>query len=141
MKILLVLPAGERVRVTPASPRVPRRRMLRFSVLPLTTVAALTPPRHEVGLCDENVEPLDLEADVDLVGITFMTALAPRAYEIARAFRARGKRVVAGGYHPTLCTEEVLPHFDAVVVGEAEGAWERNSRVASSTRVNTGAPA
>ena len=30
---------------------------------------------------------------------------------------------VAGGYHATLCTEEVLLHFDAVVVGDAEGAW------------------
>jgi radical SAM superfamily enzyme YgiQ (UPF0313 family) len=125
MKILLVLPAGERVRVTRESPEVPRRKMLRFSVLPLTVVAALTPARHEVALCDENVEPLDFDLDVDLVGITFMTALAPRAYAIAREFRRRGKLVVAGGYHPTLCTAEVLEHFDAVVVGEAEGGWER----------------
>jgi len=49
-------------------------------VLPLTTVAALTPSEHDVTICDENVEPLDLDADVDLVGVTFMTALAPRAY-------------------------------------------------------------
>ncbi len=123
MKILLVLPAAERVRVTKESPRVPRRSMLRFSVLPLTTVAALTPMRHEVTLCDENVEPLDLDADVDVVGITFMTALAPRAYEIAGAFRARGRIVVAGGYHPTFRPEEASAHFDAVVVGEAEGSW------------------
>jgi len=123
MKILLVLPAGEKVRVTRENPRVPRRGMLRFSVLPLTTVAALTPPEHEVSLCDENVQALDLDADVDLVGITFMTALAPRAYEIAAAFRARGPCVVAGGYHPTFLPEEAAMHFDAVVVGEAEGTW------------------
>ncbi len=97
--------------------------MLRFSVLPLTTVAALTPPQHQVALCDENVQALDLDADVDLVGISFMTALANRAYEIADAFRARGKIVVAGGYHPTFCPEEAARHFDAVVVGEAEGLW------------------
>lgn len=125
MKILLVLPAAEHVRVTPDNPHVPRRRMLRFSVLPLTIVAALTPRRHEVRLIDENVEPLDLEADVDLVGITFMTALAPRAYEIADAFRRRGIATVAGGYHPTFLPQEALAHFDAVVVGEAEGAWPR----------------
>ena len=99
--------------------------MLRFSVLPLTTVAGLTPRRHSVTLLDENVEPLDLDADVDVVGITFMTALAPRAYEIADAFRARGRTVVAGGYHPTFLPEEAAGHFDAVVVGEAEGNWER----------------
>ncbi len=125
MKILLVLPAAAGVRVTRANARVPRRKMLRFSVLPLTTVAALTPPPHEVVLCDENVEPLDLEADADLVGVSFMTALAPRAYEIADAFRARGIRTVAGGYHPTFVPEEALLHFDAVVAGEAETAWPR----------------
>jgi hypothetical protein len=47
MKILLVLPAAEHLRVT--DDRVPRRKMLRFSVLSLTTVAALTPPEHEVS--------------------------------------------------------------------------------------------
>jgi len=91
MKILLILPAGDRVRVTRANPRVPKRAMLRFSVLPLTIVAALTPRAHEVRIVDENVEPLDFDGECDLVGITFMTALAPRAYEIAREFRSRGK--------------------------------------------------
>jgi radical SAM superfamily enzyme YgiQ (UPF0313 family) len=99
--------------------------MLRFSVLPLTVVAALTPPEHEVVLCDENVEPLDFDADCDLVGVTFMTALAPRAYEIAAEFRKRGRVTVAGGYHPTFRPEEAAEHFDAVVAGEAEGAWQR----------------
>jgi hypothetical protein len=33
MKILLVLPAGESVRVTAENRRVPRRNMLRFSIL------------------------------------------------------------------------------------------------------------
>ncbi len=122
MKILLVLPAGESVRVRPGAP-VPRRAMLRFSVLSLTVVAALTPPEHEVRLVDENVEPLDFEADVDLVGISFMTALAPRAYEIADAFRARGRTVVAGGFHPTFLPGEAAQRFDAVVVGDAEGQW------------------
>ena len=124
MKILLILPAGENVRVTPEHREVPDRNMLRFSVLSLTIVAALTPRRHEVRIVDENVEPLDFASDVDLVGITFMTALAPRAYEIADRFRARGVFVVGGGFHPTLCPAEAAEHLDAVVVGDAEGAWE-----------------
>jgi radical SAM superfamily enzyme YgiQ (UPF0313 family) len=74
---------------------------------------------------DENVEPIDFTSDIDVVGITFMTALAPRAYAIAREFRARGRFVVGGGFHPTLCTAEAAEHLDAVVVGDAEGAWER----------------
>jgi radical SAM superfamily enzyme YgiQ (UPF0313 family) len=125
MKILLVLPAAEHLRVTSPEQRVPNRAMLRFSVLPLTAVAAATPPEHSVEICDENVTPLDLEADVDVVGISFMTALAPRAYEIAAAFRARGRVVVGGGYHPTLAPDDAAPHFDALVLGDAEEQWPR----------------
>ncbi len=125
LKILLVLPAGEAVRVTRRCPEVPRRAMLRFSVLPLTVVAALTPREHEVRIVDENVEPLDFDTECDVVGITFMTALAPRAYEIASEFRRRSRVVVGGGYHATLCPEDASPHFDALVIGDAEGAWEQ----------------
>jgi radical SAM superfamily enzyme YgiQ (UPF0313 family) len=125
MRILLVLPALEHLRVTKERPEPARRAMLRFSVLSLTTVAALTPPEHEVLLCDENVQALDFDADVDVVGVSFMTALAPRAYEIAREFRARGKATVAGGYHATLNPMDAAEHFDAVVVGDAEGTWPR----------------
>ena len=125
LKILLVLPAGEAVRVTLENPKVPRRAMLRFSVLSLTVVAALTPREHDVRIVDENVEPLDFDTDCDVVGITFMTALAPRAYESAAEFRRRGRLVVGGGYHATLCPEDAAPHFDALVIGDAEGAWEQ----------------
>ncbi|HTY87794.1 MAG TPA: radical SAM protein [Candidatus Acidoferrum sp.] len=125
LKILLVLPAGESVRVTRQCPEVPRRAMLRFSVLPLTAVAALTPREHEVRIVDENVAPLDFDADCDVVGVSFMTALAPRAYEIAAEFRRRGRIVVGGGYHATLCPEDAAPHFNALVLGDAEGAWEQ----------------
>jgi radical SAM superfamily enzyme YgiQ (UPF0313 family) len=125
LNILLIVPAGENVRVTPQQPQVPRRAMLRFSVLPLTIVAALTPPPHKVRIVDENVEAIDFDAPCDLVGVTFMTALAPRAYEIAEQFRRRGKLVVGGGYHATLCSQEAREHFDALVLGDAEGAWEQ----------------
>lgn len=125
MRILLVLPATDHLRVTRLSPSVPNRKMLRFSVLPLTAVAALTPEGHEVRICDENVEALDLDQHVDLVGVSFMTAYAQRAYEIAREFRRRGVVTVAGGYHPTFLPDEAARHFDAVVVGDAEGLWQQ----------------
>ncbi len=123
MKILLVLPAAEHLRINDKTAEVPKRAMLRFSILPLTLVAALTPPEYQVEICDENVESIDFAGDADLVGISFMTALAPRAYAIAAEFRRRGKIVVAGGYHPTLMTGETLLHFDSVVVGDAEILW------------------
>jgi hypothetical protein len=40
MKVLLILPADENIRVTQERPRAPKRAMLRFSVLLLTIVAA-----------------------------------------------------------------------------------------------------
>lgn len=125
MKIMLILPAAEHLRVTSQKDQVPNRKMLRFSVLGLTTVAALTPMGHKVTLYDENVEPVDLWADADVVGISFMTGLANRAYELAAHFRRRRIITVAGGFHPTLCTDEVMKHFDIVVAGQAEGIWPK----------------
>jgi radical SAM superfamily enzyme YgiQ (UPF0313 family) len=78
-----------------------------------------------VRLIDEAVEEVELTEDVDLVGISAMTAQAPRAYEIADAFRSRGVKVVLGGMHPSALPQEAIQHADAVVVGEAEAAWPR----------------
>jgi radical SAM superfamily enzyme YgiQ (UPF0313 family) len=92
--------------------------------LGLTVVAALTPARHEVVLEDENVEPIDFDEPVDLVGIsTMLVSQAPRAFEVADAFRARGVPVVIGGLTASCIPEQAAKHADAVVVGEAEGIW------------------
>ena len=93
--------------------------------LNLCMIAAYTPLDIEVSITDECVKPIDLEKDVDLVGLTAYTNTAPRAYEIADAFRARGVPVVMGGVHASTLPEEALHHCDAIVVGEAEGAWQR----------------
>lgn len=89
----------------------------------LPLLAALVPPGHAVKIVDESFAPDDPDEDVDLVGITVMTELAPRAYRIAEGYRARGVKVVMGGIHPTVLPEEVLQHADAVVVGEGESVW------------------
>jgi radical SAM superfamily enzyme YgiQ (UPF0313 family) len=125
MKVLLVLPAGDQYRIATEKDNVPSRNMLRFSILSLTLVAALTPPEYKVDICDENVEVLDFETDAQVIGISFMTALAPRAFEIASRFREKGKTVVAGGYHPTLCPNETAKYFNAVVIGDAEELWPK----------------
>ena len=89
----------------------------------LTSIAALTPDRHNLRIVDENVEDLDLDDTPDLVGITVYTFLAPRAYEIADHYRARGVYVVLGGLHVTGAPADALPHADTIFIGEAEGAW------------------
>jgi radical SAM superfamily enzyme YgiQ (UPF0313 family) len=94
-----------------------------FPTLSLTTVAALSPPAARVAVIDENVETIPRDNTHDLVGITVMTPLAPRAYELARAFRRRGTPVVLGGHHVTALPDEAAAHADAVVVGEAERVW------------------
>ncbi|MBF0199690.1 MAG: B12-binding domain-containing radical SAM protein, partial [Planctomycetes bacterium] len=125
MKILLILPAADHLRITKDTPEVPHRKMLRFSVLSLTTLASLTPEEYSLTICDENVEELDLDQSPDVVGISFMTGLAPRAYELAKHFHNKGAVTVAGGYHPTLRTEEAMTHFDCVVAGPAEQVWPK----------------
>lgn len=96
-----------------------------FPRLSLTTIAGLTPPDVDIRLIDESVEEVDLKADVDLVGISVMSFMAPRAYEIADHFRTRGIKVVLGGIHPSMLPEEAKEHADTVVVGEAEETWPR----------------
>jgi len=99
--------------------------VFQFPLLSLTTLAAATPPGIEVEITDENVESLPPEDDADLVAITAMTPLAPRAYEIADRYRARGVPVVLGGVHPTWRPEEAARHADAVVRGEGDWIWPR----------------
>lgn len=91
--------------------------------LALLTLAALTSPDVEVTITDENVEPIDFDERVDLVGITFYTCLAPRAYEIADEFRSCGVPVTLGGIHTSMLPEEAVQHADSVVIGEAEEIW------------------
>ncbi len=97
-------------------------RLLRIN-LPL--IAALTPPGHTITIVDELFAPDDPHQEVDLVGITVITDMVPRAYQIADTYRQKGVKVVMGGIHPTLLPEEALGHADAVVAGEAEGVWPR----------------
>jgi radical SAM superfamily enzyme YgiQ (UPF0313 family) len=91
----------------------------------LPLLAALTPPGHTITIVEEAFAPDDIDQDVDLVGITVLTELAPRAYRIADAYRQKAVKVVMGGIHPTVLPDEALEHADAVVVGEAEGVWPR----------------
>jgi len=120
-RLQIVCPAARQFRIERPGQHAPlRARIFRFSLLTPLSVAAAAPPDVEVSVIDENVEPVDLDADVDLVGISFMTFNAPRAYELARRFRERGRTVIFGGYHPTLLPEEAAEHCDAVCVGAAE---------------------
>ncbi len=68
--------------------------VLAIPPLDLAMIARYTPEEYEVKIVDEAVEALEEDEPADLVGITCMTPLAPRAYELAQRFRARGVPVV-----------------------------------------------
>ncbi len=115
VKLELIVPSTQE--------NIRRRKKGLIPHLGLAMVAALTPPEVEVSLTDENVTDIDFQKEIDLVGITALTVTAPRAYEIADNFRARGVKVVLGGAHPSALPDEASQHADAVVIGEAEGIW------------------
>lgn len=97
--------------------------------LALATLAALTPDDVELSVCDDTLKRLDPATDLDftadLAAITVSTRTAMRAYELAAAYRQHGVKVVMGGIHPTAVPEEALERCDCVVIGEAEGLWEK----------------
>ncbi len=120
MKIRLIDPAYEHPFISHSQKVI---KNIWFAHLTLTSLAALTPPEIDVRITDENVDPIDFQEDVDLVGITGMVMHAPRAYEIASRFRQRNIPVVMGGPHASSLPLEAKEHVDAVVIGEAENVW------------------
>lgn len=117
MKILLISPTIDAEKRTNKGLMMPQ--------LALYILEGLTPCEHEVKIVEEEAEDIDLEYECNLVGISCMTANAPRAYELCHEFKKRGKTVVLGGVHPSILPDEALEHADCVVMGEAEGVWEQ----------------
>ncbi len=118
MKLLLVNPT--RYKEDGTLYKSPRRWLLGIT---LPYLAALTSSDVEIEIVDECWQEIDFDGPCDLVGISFMSHQAPRAYQIADGFRARGRQVVMGGFHASARPQEALAHADAVVIGEAEVVW------------------
>jgi radical SAM superfamily enzyme YgiQ (UPF0313 family) len=119
MKIKLIAPHEQ------SEDNVSSAQTFKVQKVNLPLLAALTPPEHSVKIVDEAFAPDDVDEEVDLVGITVMTDLVLRAYQIADTYRQRGIKVVMGGIHATVLPGEALQHADAVVFSEAEEVWPR----------------
>ncbi len=93
--------------------------------LALTSIAASTPPDWTIAYWDENLlqGPPPSDPFPAVVGITVHLTFAKRAYELAAWYRARGAKVVMGGLHVLSCPDEVLPHADAIAIGEGVQLW------------------
>jgi len=101
---------------------VPGKRTLN-PPLGLATLAALCPPHWQVTIVDENVEPVPLEPDADIVGVCGMGVQFPRQSELLAYYRGRGHYAVAGGSYASLCPDKYAQLADTTVAGEAEYIW------------------
>lgn len=120
MKLLLIQPA----QLDPNRERIKFKQSISYPIA-LVTLAALTPPDIEITIKNECVDEIDLDIDVDLVGITGYTSQISRGYQLADAFRKRGVTVIMGGIHVSLNPGEAEHHADSIVIGEAEGLWQK----------------
>ena len=123
MKLTLIHPCiGRRA---PAGRRQAYIRSWQMEPLPPAVIAGLTPREVQIAFYDDRMERIPFDEPTDLVAISVETYTAKRAYQIASEYRRRNIPVVMGGFHATLCPEEVAQYAEAVVVGEAEGIWEQ----------------
>ena len=88
--------------------------------LGLATLAALCPPHWQVTIVDENVEPVPLKPDADLIGVCGMGVQFTRQAELLAHYRRLGYPVVAGGSYASLCPERYAPLIKALYDGSAE---------------------
>ena len=93
--------------------------------LPGILLAGMTPSIVDVEVLHEMVRPIDYSNNADFIAISFMDYISPHAYQVAKKFRAMGKIVVGGGKFASTHPEEVQPHFDSILVGEAQTIWPK----------------
>ena len=91
--------------------------------LPSATLAGLPLKDVAVAFYDDRMEAIPFDRPTDLVAISVETYTAKRSYQIASDYRRRGVPVVMGGFHASLCPDEVADYAEAVIIGEAEDLW------------------
>ena len=72
MKLLLLSPCRDEHRRSPRALRIPQ--------IALNIIASLTPSHYDVKILEEELEEVNLDEECDIVGISTMTANAPKAY-------------------------------------------------------------
>ncbi|MCR4646094.1 MAG: B12-binding domain-containing radical SAM protein [Oscillospiraceae bacterium] len=87
-------------------------------------IRGLTPDRHEILFLDERAEKLPESLDCDILAMSVETYTAKRAYILAKKYRRPGMTIVMGGFHASVCAEEMLDYADTVLIGDAEETWQ-----------------
>jgi radical SAM superfamily enzyme YgiQ (UPF0313 family) len=110
--------------ISPVRERAPHEEFAwKMAFLNLPYMAAVTPEEYDSQIIDEQYQEIDFNADAWLVALSAQTPVAPRAYEVAKAFKKRGITTVMGGVHASTCPDEALKYVDAVIIGEGEFVW------------------
>ena len=118
MRILFIQPA---VGHKPGGATYPKTWIM--EPLALAVLSALTPRRVERLFMDDRLGEVDYAADADVVAMPVECYTAARSYEIAARFRAKGARIILGGFHVKLNEAEAAANADAVILGDAETTW------------------
>ena len=88
-------------------------------ITPFIFDANVEKPNHS-----ERISKIVEKQQIDAVGISFTTFLAGAAYDLADMLKITFPKlpIIAGGYHPTVMSEEVMAHssIDFAVIGEGE---------------------
>ena len=105
------------------------RRLIGFYRNTFPILSSLSPTDCKISVTDETVQPLVLNKNIDILGISIDTQVANRGYEIAKKYRklynklGKPLTIVFGGSHASALPEEPLQYCDCVIVGEAELLW------------------
>lgn len=86
---------------------------------------AFTPAGYKIQEFDRIIWRRQYYKGNVLVAITCYSTNSPEAYKIAKEFKKRGSTVIMGGPHVTYLPEEALAFCDSVIIGSAEGVWEK----------------
>lgn len=125
-RIFLILPAQKFVNYygqTELSKILGKKKFMLPLSMPM--LAAITPPQYDVRIIDEEMEKIPFDDLPDLVGISALATTALRAYELGDFYRSKGVKVVIGGPYVSFMTDEAKKHADSLIIGEAEGQWEK----------------
>ena len=101
-----------------------RRAQFAIPPLALMILSSQKVPGVSQTICDLRFEKVPLDRPWDLVGISVQTGAVKPAFELARALRSKGIKVVLGGPYVTIFPEQCRDHADVLVIGEADDIWK-----------------
>ncbi|MDE5863236.1 MAG: B12-binding domain-containing radical SAM protein [Lachnospiraceae bacterium] len=88
-------------------------------------IKSLTPAEYEIDFIDERTERLPDRISSDIIAFSVETFTAKRAYILAKKYKTDNNIIVMGGFHACVMPDEILEYADSVIIGDAEGTWER----------------